>query len=90
MGLAVIYPSSTAPLRRHLAVFSRHDRNPPKELGSLTDSPSRNLSDNDFLFAEAGAPRGVGREERRNASRAPWFKKKKKKKKLNKSASLSL
>lgn len=40
-----------------------------KELCSLTDSPSRNLSDNDFLFAEAVAPRGVGErrgEERRH------------------------
>lgn len=44
-------------------MFSRHDINSPKEVCSLTDSPSWNLTDNDFLFAEAGAPWGVEVEE---------------------------
>lgn len=41
-------------------MFSRHDINSPKEACSLTDSPYWNLTDNDFVFAEAGAPLGVG------------------------------
>lgn len=41
-------------------MFSRHDINSPKEARSLTDSPYWNLTDNDFVFAEPGAPRGVG------------------------------
>lgn len=45
-------------------MFSRHDINSPKEACSLTDSPYWNLTDNDFVFAEAGAPWGVGREMR--------------------------
>lgn len=40
-------------------MFSRHDINSPKEACSLTDSPSWNLTDNDFVFAETGAPWGV-------------------------------
>lgn len=52
------YLSFLAPLRRHLAMFSRHDINSPKEARSLTDSPYWNLTDNDFVFAEAGAPWG--------------------------------
>lgn len=44
-------------------MFSRHDINSPKEACSLTDSPSWNLTDNDFVFAEAGAPWGVGGEK---------------------------
>lgn len=43
-------------------MFSRHDINSPKEARSLTDSTSWNLTDNDFVFAEAGAPWGVGEE----------------------------
>lgn len=43
-------------------MFSRHDINSPKEACSLTDSPYWNLTDNDFVFAEAGAPWGVGEE----------------------------
>lgn len=54
------YLSFLAPLRRHLPMFSRHDINSPKEACSLTDSPYWNLTDNDFVFAEAGAPWGVG------------------------------
>lgn len=57
------YLSFRAPLRRHLPVFSRHDINSPKEARSLTDLPSWNLTDNDFVFAEAGAPWGVGEEQ---------------------------
>lgn len=41
-------------------MFSRHDINSPKEACSLTDSPYWNLTDNDFVFAEPGAPWGVG------------------------------
>lgn len=58
------YLSLLAPLRRHLPMFSRHDINSPKEACSLTDSPSWNLTDNDFVFAEARAPLGVGGEMR--------------------------
>lgn len=57
------YLSFLAPLRRHLPMFSRHDINSPKEANSLTDSPSWNLTDNDFVFAEAGGPWGVGGEK---------------------------
>lgn len=57
------YLAFLAPLRRHLPMFSRHDINSPKEACSLTDSPSWNLTDNDFVFAEAGAPWGVGGEK---------------------------
>lgn len=57
------YLSFLAPLRRHLPMFSRHDINSPKEARSLTDSTSWNLTDNDFVFAEAGAPWGVGEEQ---------------------------
>lgn len=57
------YLSFLAPLGRHLPVFSRHDINSPKEARSLTDSPSWNLTDNDFVFAEAGAPWGFGEEQ---------------------------
>lgn len=53
------------PARATLCVFSRHDINSPKEARSLTDSPYWNLSDNDFVFAEAGAPWGVGGERGR-------------------------
>lgn len=59
------YLSFLAPLRRHLPMFSRHDINSPKEACSLTDSPSWNLTDNDFVFAEAGAPWGCWRREMR-------------------------
>lgn len=59
------YLSFLAPLKGHLPMFSRHDINSPKEARSLTDSPYWNLTDNDFVFAEAGAPQGVlGREMR--------------------------
>lgn len=44
-------------------MFSRHDINSPKEACSLTDSPSWNLTDNDFVFAETGAPWGVEEEK---------------------------
>lgn len=57
------YLSFLAPLRRHLPMFSRHDINSPKEACSLTDSPSWNLTDNDFVFAEAGSPWGVEEEK---------------------------
>lgn len=58
------YLAFLAPLRRHLPMFSRHDINSPKEACSLTDSPYWNLTNNDFVFAEAGAPWGVGGEKR--------------------------
>lgn len=70
------YLAFLAPLRRHLPMFSRHDINSPKEACSLTDSPSWNLTDNDFVFAEAGAPWGVGGEK---CVLGLCFKKKKKK-----------
>lgn len=57
------YLAFLVPLRRHLPMFSRHDINSLKEACSLTDSPYWNLTDNDFVFAEAGAPWGVGGEK---------------------------
>lgn len=71
-------------------MFSRHDINSPKEVCSLTDSLSWNLTDNDFLFAEAGAPWGVEVEEMHRGLLGFVFFRFVLKKTLHLSASLSL